>query len=201
MIRNIVFDLGGVLITYNPETALLSAGYSKEEADRLNHAVFLDPLWRELDRGTYRSMKEALPLFVKAHPQDQALIQSFFSKDWMKILFQPIDESVVFMKKLKQEGYRIYFLTNYAADTYQETSSRLPFFRMADGTVVSADVKLLKPDPRIYQTLLERYHLSPEETVFFDDSEINVQAAIACGIHARTFHSVSDAEEFLNQLQ
>jgi hypothetical protein len=87
------------LITYNPEAALLMAGYSKEEADRLNHAVFLDPLWRELDRGTYRSMKEALPLFVKAHPQDQALIQNFFSKDWMKILFQPIEESVVFMKK------------------------------------------------------------------------------------------------------
>ncbi len=201
MIRNILFDLGGVLITYHPEETLLAVGYSKEEASRLNHAVFLDPLWRELDRGTYRSMEEALPLFYKAHPDDAALIQSFFSRDWMKILFQPIDESVLFLKKMKQEGYRIYFLTNYAAETYRETSSRVPFFKLADGAVVSSDVKLLKPDPRIYQILLERYHLVPEETVFFDDNEINVQAAIACGIHAQVFQNVNRAEEFLNQLQ
>lgn len=197
MIRNIVLDLGGVLITYHPVSSIMRAGYSREDAERLNRSVFLDPLWTELDRGTYASMEEALPLFCSAHPEDEKLIRAFFSNNWMELLFQPIEASVVFLKKLKQHGYRVYFLTNYAADSYQETSSRLSFFSLADGAVVSSEVKINKPDERIYRILLERYSLVPSETLFFDDHEINCKAAIRCGMHAQIFRDAETAEEVL----
>lgn len=199
MIRNVVLDLGGVLITYHPVSSIVKAGYSREDAERLNRSVFLDPLWTELDRGTYASMAEALPLFCKAHPEDAELIRSFFSGNWMELLFQPIEESVVFLKKLKQQGYRVYFLTNYATDSYQETSSRLPFFSLADGAVVSSEVKINKPDEGIYRILLKRYSLVPSETLFFDDHEINCEAAKRCGMHAAVFRDAETAEkELLN---
>ncbi len=200
MIRNIVLDLGGVLITYQPVISIMKAGYSREEAERLNHSVFLDPLWAKLDQGTYASMQEALPFFLEAHPEDASLIRSFFSSDWMELLFQPIEASVVFLKKLKQKGYKVYFLTNYAADTYQETSARLPFFSLADGAVVSSEVKVNKPDERIYRILLDRYGLVPGETLFFDDHGINCEAAIRCGMHAEVFRDAEHAEKDLKAL-
>jgi putative hydrolase of the HAD superfamily len=92
-------------------------------------------------------------------------------------LLIPIENNVTILKELKQKGYALYYLTNYHDDLFEYTSSEFDFFREFSGGVVSAHVKLLKPDPRIFLLLMKKYNLEPSESLFIDDTEKNITAA------------------------
>ena len=179
MIRNIVFDLGGVLVDWNPEYLFKDVFSDKSELDH-----FLDnictPDWNEKqDAG--RSLSEAIRTLQERHPKYRDEIRLYYD-EWTTMLGGPIEQNVALLKPLKT-NYRIFGLTNWSAETYPIAYDLYPFFGEFEGIVVSGIERLAKPDKRIYLLLLERYGLSASECLFIDDNARNIRAAKALGFH------------------
>ena len=186
-VKNVVFDLGGVMINYNPRSIIASLGYDQEKGDELCNAIFLDPVWQEMDKGIYMTYKEALPVFVSRHPELKDDILRFFGPTWMEVYTVKNDTEEILFNWVADKGLDIYALSNYAADGFEYVRQRHRFFRRMKGYVVSAFEREMKPQPRIYQILLERYSLVPEETVFIDDLQANVDTANSLGMRGIRF--------------
>jgi len=195
MIKNIIFDLGNVLVSFQPELYLKSKGLSSDDVNLVYKEIFLSKEWVELDRGTI-SRDEALKAICDRNESDKKLLME--NTDFEKIL-EPIAENVRILGELKKKGYKLYYLTNYHEDLFEYSYDKLGFFHHFDGGVVSAHVKLIKPDPPIYKKLIEKYHLQPEETLFIDDSEKNTQAATELGIQAIHLPDYNVLEELLKK--
>ncbi len=194
MIKNIIFDLGGVLINYNPKEYILKMGYDDEKTEALLNAIFLDSLWLDMDKGIIEDYTEALEFFVKKHPELEFEIRSFFVEGWMEV-YGLLKETEVFYNQLIDEGYKIYILSNYAKDGFAYIEKKYEFLSKADGKIVSSHVKCVKPDLKIYQILLDTYKLIPEESVFFDDKIENIVAANDLGIHGIQFTNLKEAKK------
>ncbi|MDA3811753.1 MAG: HAD family phosphatase, partial [Spirochaetaceae bacterium] len=173
MIRNIIFDLGNVLMDFQPMDYLNSKGLNQVEIDFLYREIFLSNEWVELDRGTI-TREEALKTFCIRNPEESELIRSH--SDFENIL-TPLSDNVQILKELKDKGYKLYYLTNYHDDLFEYSFNKFEFFKIFDGGVVSAHVKLIKPDIRIFQKILDKYFLKTEETLFIDDLKANVHTA------------------------
>lgn len=198
-IKNVVFDLGGVMINYYPRKFIEDLGYEKELGDRLCDAIFYDPTWIEMDRGTYPTYHDAVPVFVQRHPELEGEIRHFFNNTWMDIYTVKEDTEEILYNWAAQRA-NIYILSNYAADGFSYACSKFPFFEKAKGKVCSAFEHCMKPDPEIYRILLERYNLDPSETVFIDDVPKNVQGAIDVGIHGIVFTTPEEVRQRLVEL-
>lgn len=179
MIKNIIFDLGNVLIDFKPREYLLSQGRSTDEADFLYREIFQSREWVELDRGTIKS-REAIQAIVKRNPDEKELIESHSD---FRPLLTPIESNTGQLEDLKDRGYRLFYLTNYHDELFDYTYEAYDFFQLFEGGVVSAHVKKIKPEREIYEILLDKYDLDPGETLFIDDSEKNTRAASELGIH------------------
>lgn len=179
MIRNIVFDFGGVLVDWNPE--YLFKGVFRDKSE-LQH--FLDnvctPDWNE-QQDAGRSLSEAMRTLQEKHPEYRDEIRLYYD-EWTTMLGGPIKPNVALLKPLKA-NYKLYGLTNWSAETFPIAFDLYPLFGEFDGIVISGYEKLAKPDERIYQVLLERYGLAAAECLFIDDNARNVRAAIALGFH------------------
>lgn len=196
MIRNIVFDLGGVLVDWNPEYLFKDVFRDKSELDHFLENI-CTPDWNEKqDAG--RSLSEAIRSLQERHPKYRNEIRLYYD-EWTTMLGGPIDQNVALLKPLKM-NYRIFGLTNWSAETFPIASDLYPFFGEFEGIVVSGKERLAKPDKRIYLLLLERYGLSAAECLFIDDNARNTRAATALGFH--TLHLKDDVclEEELLQL-
>ena len=181
MKQNIIFDLGGVLLRWEPlehVRRLLGPGAL---AERVCRAVLEAPEWQDLDRGTLEE-DEALIRFLKRLPGDEDAVRRVFAGLFEVLV--PIEPHVALLPLLRAAGKRLFVLSNFSRRGYAYVSSRYDFFRFFDGGVVSYDVKLLKPEREIYETLLSRYALDPATCLFFDDREENVAASRAAGIDA-----------------
>ncbi|MDO4499666.1 MAG: HAD family phosphatase [Erysipelotrichaceae bacterium] len=185
MIKNIIFDLGQVLIGFNPLNSLLNMGYPQKEAELLNEIIFNDQLWQDGDAGVYKSEEEAINLYINKHPQHHELIKDFFSKEWKKEVFIPINLDL--FQKAKDNGYKIYLLTNFSSYGFDFVYNEFPFIREADGRVVSGKIEMIKPHDDIYLYLLDKFNLKAEECLFFDDNYDNIEAAKRLGINAYRF--------------
>ncbi len=178
MIRNVIFDLGGVLINDNPLACMRRMGFGDDRAVPMSRALAGDPYWAEMDLGLYDSLDGCVETLISHQPKEfEADLRLFFSGQWMAGMYTPLTENLPLYHKLRGEGYGIYLL------------------RDADGRIVSSHVHLRKPQPEIYQALLDRYSLKPEECIFFDDRQVNADAAAAQGIRAVRFLNVRQAEE------
>lgn len=183
-IKNVVFDMGGVLMTFNGP--LFSAAFTDtpEDAELLNGALFGSPLWTLLDSGTIshetmaRYAEHHLP--ERLHPNLRECLAHWPEHS------EPIDAVNDLGIRLKQEGYGIYVLSN-ASTRIMEQLGHAPLMPFIDGYVVSANERLMKPDPAIYQLLCERYGLTPAECLFVDDNEDNCIGARAAGMRAHHF--------------
>ncbi|MBB6479233.1 HAD family hydrolase [Spirochaeta isovalerica] len=194
MIKNIIFDLGNVLIDFQPYSYLVSQGCSTAEADFLYEEIFRSAEWVELDRGTI-SAKQAIEAIKKRNPGQEILIDRF--SDFMPILTQ-IEENTVLLDDLKSEGYRLFYLTNYHEELFSRTKEAYSFFDHFEGGVVSAHVKKIKPDPEIFTILLGKHNLIPEETLFIDDSLANAEAAEKLGMEVIHLEKPEMLKEELN---
>lgn len=187
MIRNIIFDLGGVLIDWDPKYVYRTIFKTEEEVD-----WFLDNIttmeWNvEQDGG--RTIAEANELLIQKYPEHADNITVYYNR-WTEMLGGPIDEMVVTLSELKDSGkYKIVALTNWSAETFPVALERYDFLGWFDGIVVSGTEKCKKPDRKIYDIILERYDLVPSESVFIDDNIDNIIAAQNLGI--RTIHCQS----------
>lgn len=197
MIQNIIFDVGNVLVEYSWERMLKALHITGEAYDAVAKATALSPMWNELDRSLL-SDEEILQGFIKNAPEYEREIRLVW--DNIPESIHCYDYSVEWVRKFRKKGYKTYILSNYSKRGYEVTKQELPFVADMDGVLFSYEVKLVKPEPEIYQTLLEKFQLKSEECVFLDDNEKNVIAAREAGIHAIYFKSKEQAEEELEKL-
>jgi 2-haloacid dehalogenase len=197
-INTIIFDLGGVLIDWDPRHVYRTIFKSEEEIERfLTHVC--TPAWNaEQDRG--RSLREATEELAATHPEYADEIRAFYGR-WPEMLGGAISESVELLDSLRQSGqYRLLALTNWSAETFSIARNRFDFLTWFEGIVVSGEEQIIKPDLRLYQVLLDRYQVDPAQAVFIDDAEKNVVAARQVGLHGIHFRSPMQLREDLADL-
>ena len=195
-IKTIIFDLGGVLVDWNPEYI-----YLKEfNGDRIKMRWFFDNIctssWNEQQDGG-KLMKEATKERVKLFPKYKRLIEMFYGK-WEEMLKEEISGTVKILRDLKRNNYRLIALTNWSAETFPIAIKKYKFLKLFEGIVVSGEIKMLKPFKEIYDFTLEKYNLDPKECVFIDDRLDNIQGAVRCGINGIQFES---PEKLINELK
>ena len=160
MIRNIIFDIGKVLVSYEPDAYMDRLGLDEKAKAAINQAMFQNKLWVESDQG-------------------------LGTPEWI------LD--------LKARGYHVYIISNYAENMYNQTKDKLAFLPLMDDVVMSYTIKKMKPDPAIYNYLCDENWLEPEESVFIDDRQENVNGAEAVGIHGILFKDYETAKQELNK--
>lgn len=197
MIKNIVFDIGNVLVDYCWEEHIVRRGFSGEKKERLGRAMMLSDTWQEVDRGVW-SEEQLLAGFIANDRELEAEIRTVFSD--MSTLVRERSGSKDWLRSLKADGYRVYYLSNFSSKVEREAKKELSFLEEMDGGILSYTVRLIKPDPAIYRLLLERYGLSAEESVFLDDSAANVQAAKALGMEGILVTGQEQARKELDSL-
>lgn len=187
-INTIIFDLGGVLLDWNP-MYVYDDGYFKNQQDRdYFFSNICTSEWNE-EQDAGRSIVEATQLLVAQFPQWEQAIRDYYGR-WTEMLKGPIEETVAIFKQLKETGkYRIYALTNWQADLFNIALVRYHFLHWFDGRVVSGEEKMRKPFPEFYQLLLKRYNVEAGAAVFIDDNLRNVAGAEAVGIKSIHFQS------------
>ena len=183
-IRHIVFDIGRVLIHYDPQIP-----YSRLIPDEAQRRWFFANVcthdWNiEQDRG--RKWEDAEALLIKDHPEQEELIRAF-RKYWHEMVSHAYVESVAIMETLIANGRDVTMLTNFAADTFKEARKLYPFLDLPRGVTVSGEVGLIKPDMAIYEKHTRDFGLVPAHTLFIDDSDKNVEAARTAGWNAVLF--------------
>ncbi len=193
-IRHIVFDIGRVLIHYDPEIP-----YRRLIPDDAQRRWFLENVctgdWNiEQDRG--RRWEDAEALLIAEHPQEEENIRGF-RRHWHEMVPYAYDDSVAMLETLIDAGHDVTMLTNFAADTFAEARERYTFLNRPRGVTVSGEVRLLKPDRAIYDIHVESFGLEPAATLFIDDSEKNVEGARDAGWQAVHF---SGAEKLRSDL-
>ena len=196
-IRNVVFDLGGVMINYNPRQFIEDLGYHGEYGDEICNAIFLDSVWAQMDAGVYTNYTQALPVFIEHHPHLEKEIRSFFTPDWYEVYTIKRDTERLVYDWVYDKGLNIYIISNFSSDGFAYVERKYPFFKKAKGYVISAYEKLVKPQPEIYRLLLDRYSLKADECVFIDDYQVNVDGALAVGMNSILFTGPEDARQKL----
>jgi epoxide hydrolase-like predicted phosphatase len=174
MIKNIVFDLGNVLISFRPAEYFEKNNYPEIIKEKILTDIFGSKEWQLLDSGDI-STSDAINSISLKSTLNKEEIEHIFSL--RTDLMFPLDQNVKVLPELKKQGYKLYFLSNFPIDIFEEVRSGYYFFKYFDGGIISAEAKASKPDSRIYNILLERYSLIPEECLFIDDIEVNVSAA------------------------
>ncbi|HEY4092309.1 MAG TPA: HAD family phosphatase [Luteibacter sp.] len=183
----VIFDFGGVIVDWNPRHLYRKLFGDDEEGMERFLAEVTTQEWN-LRQDAGRPWAEAVAELTEAHPSQVDLITAFHER-WEETLKGPIDDSITILHDLKNAGHPLYGLTNWSGETFPIARARYDFFNWFDGIVVSGDEGMIKPDPKLYETLLERYDIDPKRAVFIDDNKANVDAAEALGIHGIHFHS------------
>lgn len=197
MIKDIIFDIGNVLTDFRWEDFLRDKGLDGAMIERIADASVKSQVWNEVDRGVWTE-EELLAAFVENDPEIEDEIRFVYSN--LHGLVTLRDYAVPWVQELKQNGYRIWYLSNFSERAEKECADALSFIPYMDGGILSYREMLIKPDPAIYRRLLERYHLTAGECVFVDDTSANVEAAIAQGIHGIVFHSREQVLEEMRAL-
>ncbi len=184
--KDIVFDLGGVLIDWNPRYLYKKIFASEEEMEWFLSNV-CTPQWNtQQDAG--RLFAQGIALAKEKYPKYAPQIEDYY-KRWEEMLGGSIKGTVAIWRELKDKGYRIYALTNWSAETFPIAKAKYDFLQQMDGIVVSGEEHLVKPDPEIYARLLKRFGLHSPNCVYIDDNAANVSAAAMLGFDAIPFQS------------
>lgn len=197
MIKNIIFDIGNVLTDFRWKEFLTDKGFEGDLLARIVKASVMNPAWAEFDRGVW-SEEATLQAFIDADPGIEKELHVAY--DNIKGMVTPRDYAIPWLKELKAGGYKVLYLSNFSRKAEVECSDCLSFMPYMDGGILSYREKLIKPDPAIYQLLLQRYQLEASESVFLDDTLVNVEAARELGIHGIHFVTREQAEEELHAL-
>ena len=181
----VVFDLGGVLLDWNPRHLYRKLFAGDEAAMEHFLATVCTHAWNRCqDAG--RSFAEGARLLKAAHPDKAALIDAYGAR-FDEMIAGPIPGSIEILAALRDHGLPLYGLTNWSAETYPRARERFAFLSWFRGILVSDEVGVIKPDPRVFELLIERFAIDPHSTVYIDDVAANVDAATSFGIHAIQF--------------
>lgn len=186
MIKNIILDVGNVLVNFRRDEYLEDFGFEPELEKKLMEVVFDSQIWFERDRG-YHTEEECIEQFVESAPELEKEIRMIFAD--IDRVVEPYPFSAEWIQGMKHQGKNVYILSNYSKDLFEYGLKHYDFFQYVDGIVVSYEVHQLKPEPEIYETIISKFQLNPEETVFLDDLPQNIEGAAKFGIH--TIHVTS----------
>lgn len=199
-INTIIFDLGGVLIDWNPKYVFDETYFESVEKRDYFFTQICSLDWNE-QQDAGRSIVEATEELIKQFPDWEPAIRDYYGR-WTEMLKGPIPGSVEIFRQLKESGkYKLYALTNWGAGLFDIALVRYNFLHWFDGRVVSGEEKIRKPFPEFYQRLLDRYIIQPEETLFIDDNWRNVEAAEAMGIRSIHYQSSQQLNKELIRLK
>jgi 2-haloacid dehalogenase len=193
-----VFDLGGVLIDWNPRYLYRTLFDDEAEMEAFLAEVTTQEWNAKQDAG--RTWSEAVEELAALHPARRELIEAYWRR-WPETLGDAIAGTVEILRQLRDAGIRVYALSNWSAETFPLARPRFPFLEWFDGILISGEVKLAKPDPRIFAALVERFGLEPGSTVFVDDNAENIRAAAEAGLIPIRFKSPEQLREELSKLQ
>ncbi len=194
MTQAVIFDIGTVLIDWNPKHLYSKLLPDEAAIDAFLREIGFDEWNRALDAGG--RWDPAIAELTARYPHRKALIEAAHLR-WHEMLPGAIDESVAILERLSEKGVPLYAITNYSSEKWAETRARFPFFGHFRDIVVSGDEKLLKPDAAIYRLCLERNALKAEDCLFIDDSPKNVAGAAAVGIETILFETPEKLAEDL----
>ncbi len=200
MINTIIFDIGNVLASFRWKDLFHELGFTGEAFERIAAATVLHPtMWNEFDRS-FMSDEEIIARCIERAPEYEKEIRLLFSKT--ELLVEEYAYSREWVQELKERGFRVYLLSNYGKTSFEAArdKGRLSFLPLVDGGVISYEVKIVKPEPGIYEALLQKYNLKAEECVFLDDRQDNIAAAEKLGFHGIIVESYGQAAAELNQL-
>lgn len=197
MITTLIFDIGNVLADFVWEEHYRSFGYDGEMVERIAGATVRTPLWNEYDRGVM-SDEELLQGFIENDPEIEKDIRRVL-KD-VGPMVKRNDYAIPWIQELQGKGYRCLYLSNFSRRAHRECAASLDFIPYMDGGILSYQDKVIKPMPEIYQLLIDRYQLVPEECVFMDDTPRNLDGAQKFGIHTIHFKNQAQAIEELKKL-
>lgn len=195
MIKTVVLDIGQVLAAFRWEDYLLDCGYNKETREKVARATVLSKYWGEQDRGSLPE-EEIIRLCCELEPSVSTEIRKFFEDITLTVVEYPYAKE--FIRDLKKNGYKVYLLSNYGERNFSYAREHFSFIPEADGQVISYEIKNIKPEPEIYEALLQKFGFQPEEAVFLDDSEANLKGAEKFGFHTIL---VTDFDKALGDLR
>lgn len=198
MIKNIVFDIGGVLIDFHWKRTMQERGCSPDGIACLEEKIVMSESWNELDLNILPE-EEIFNRFRKMVPGYEDTIDMLI--EYKSEIVTPFSGSRKWIKSLKERGYRVYLLSNYPKSFFEiHAAKRFDFMDLVDGAVISYELQCIKPNAGIYTHLLDKYALKPQECVFIDDRQVNVEAARKLGMQAICFHSQKQAIGDLDDL-
>ena len=200
MIKYLVFDIGNVLATFQPDIYFKKRFDSKEKTEKLCTMIFSHDLWRAYDQGLYT--KEDLEKeYLHLYPDYEQGIKMILN-DWTNSL-TPMHNTISFLQDMKKKGYNIYILSNISEEGTKYLKDTQNYFSICDGAVLSYQEKINKPDPRIFEVLFKRYQLKPEEGLYFDDLSCNIEQAKQLGMQGIVFcgeESIQTAKKLLEEV-
>jgi 2-haloacid dehalogenase len=190
MIKTVIFDLGGVLIDWNPDY-LYKTIFNSEAEMKWFYEHICTPDWNE-EQDAGRDLEEGTALLVKQFPEHEQQIRAYYSR-WEELLHGPIHDTVEIFRSLKEKGhYQLLALTNWSHQTFPIALQRFDFLHWFDGKVVSGEEKTRKPFLDIYETLINRYGVDPRQAVYIDDNARNLVPAEELGMY--TIHFLDPAQ-------
>ena len=186
MIRNIIFDMGNVLLRFEPELFMERLGVAPEDRPLLWREIYHSREWVQMDHGTLLEADAAQIIAARVPERLRGAVEKLVTQ-WDRPLLE-VEGMRELAAELKSMGYKLYLLSN-AGKRQHDYWPRLPVSQYFDGKLISADVRLLKPDYAIYRLLCARFSLEPAECFFIDDNPPNIEAAYCCGIDGAVFHN------------
>jgi len=196
-IKNIVFDVGDVLVHFRYRDHMKDLGFSSEVVDFLSENMVLTDFWHELDLGI-RTEQEAIDTFTTLYPQYDREIRIFWANTEPLVAEYPYAKPMI--QSIREQGYGVYLLSNYPTDLSDRHWPKFTFLPETNGHIISAFEKMAKPDPRFYQLLTSRFGLNLNECIFIDDRPKNITPAAELGMKALPFTGYeklkSDLQEF-----
>ncbi len=197
-IKNIIFDFGGVLMDWDPRYFFKDYFQDDEKMEFFLKNIAHNDWNAEQDRG--RTLKEGTELHIAEHPDWEKEIRAYYD-NWSAMLRSDIPKNVEVLRKLEHTDYELFGLTNWSHETFPYALENYDFFKIFGGKiVVSGEEKLIKPDPKIWQILLDRYQIKSEESVFIDDNAKNIEVAKELGFKTIHITPETDLEKELNKL-
>lgn len=196
-ITTVVFDIGGVLADFCWEDFFRSKVHDEAMVQRLGKASVRSEAWNEFDRGVLDT-KGIVDGFVKNDPEIEDTIREVFAD--LTGLLKKREHTIPWIRAIKEAGYKVLVLSNFSKQAYDANPFMKEFLDEVDGGILSYKDKIIKPDPAIYQLLVDRNGLKPQECVFIDDTEKNIVAAKAFGMSGIVFHDYDQVEAELAAL-
>ena len=197
MIKTIIFDIGNVLMDFNFQICLRAYAPDEETYQKIVKATVQSPVWAEFDRGVWTD-EEILEGFIKNDPSIESILRNMFER--LEGIIKQRDYAIPWIRELKKSGYQVLVLSNFPKKVYELFQNEMTFLQEVDGGILSYQDQVIKPDKEIYNLLMSRYQLNPQECVFLDDLKDNIKTAKELGMHTVLFTTKEEAQDELRKL-